>query len=121
MLDIAFIVLAAAVLIGSTLAALHLREGAAPPPWPFGALHGLVAVSGLGLLALALRGPPRGIDQGTGSFGVMAAALFAFAALIGLKLIVLRRRQFRLPGLLIGFHATFAIGGFVVLLAYVLA
>ena len=84
MLNAAFSVLAVAVLLGSALALMHLREGAAPPPWPLGALHGLIALAGLGLLALALRGPPRGLDQGTGSFGIIAAALIALAALVGL-------------------------------------
>ena len=46
MLNAAFIVLGIAVLLGGVLAVLHLREGAAPPPLPFGALHGLIAIAG---------------------------------------------------------------------------
>ena len=106
---------------GQRARALHLRESAASPPWPLGALHGLIALAGLGLLALALRGPPRGLDQGTGSFGTIAAALIALAALVGLMQLAARLRKKRLPGVLIGVHATLAISGFVVLLAYVLA
>ena len=121
MLTASFIVLGIAVLLGSGLAVLHLREGAAAPARPLGALHGLVAIAGLGLLALALRGPPRGVEQGTGSFGMIAAVLIALAALIGILLLAARLRKRRLPGVLIGIHATFAVGGFVVLLAYVLA
>jgi hypothetical protein len=120
MLNVAFIALAIAVLLGSVLAVLHLREGAAPPSWPFGALHGLAAVTGLGILALALRGPPRGVAQGVGSFGTMAAVLLGLAALIGLTQLAARLRQRRLPGALIGAHATLAISGFVILLVYVL-
>lgn len=120
MLYTAFTVLGIAVLLGSVLAILHLRDGATPPPWPLGALHGLIALAGLGLLGLALRGPPRGLDQGTGSFGTIAAALIALAALVGLAQLAARLRKRRLSGMLIGIHATLAIGGFVILLAYVL-
>lgn len=121
MLISAVLVLAIAALLGSVLAALHWREDAAPPPWPLGALHGLIAIAGFGCLALALRGPPRGLDQGTGAFGTIAAALVALAALAGLALFTARLRRRRLSATLIGVHATLAISGFVVLLAYVLA
>jgi len=120
MLNVAFIVLAAAVLVGSVLALLHLREGAAPPPWPLGALHGLIGIAGLALLALALRAPPRGLDQGTGSFGMIAAILLVLAALAGAGLLRARLRKTRLSGALIGAHATLAVSGFVILLVYVL-
>ncbi len=120
MLNATFIVLAIAVLLGSILAVLQLREGAAPPPWPFGALHGLIGLCGLALLALALRGPPRGVEQGTGSFGAIAAVLIAMAAAIGLGQFILRLSGRRLPGALIGAHATLAVGGFVILMVYVL-
>jgi hypothetical protein len=63
MLTVAFVILGAAVLLGSVLAVLYLRtEGAVPAPWPLAALHGLVAVGGLFCLALALRGPLRGVS-----------------------------------------------------------
>jgi hypothetical protein len=119
MLNAAFALLAVAVLFGSLLAVPYLRGGA-PPPWPLGALHGLIALSGLALLALALGGPPRGVEQGAGSFGTIAAALIALAALVGLIQFTLRLRGRRLPGALIGAHATLAVGGFIVLLVYVL-
>jgi hypothetical protein len=120
MVNVAFIALAIAVLFGLLLAVGYLREGAAPPPWPLGALHGLIAIGGLALLTLALRGPPRGAEQGTGSFGIIATTLIATAALAGLIQLALRLRGRRLPGGLIGAHATLAIGGFVILLVYVL-
>ena len=121
MLIAAFVILGVAVLLGSVLALLHLREGAAAPPWPLGALHGLLAVGGLGGLVLALGGPPRGLDQGTASFGAIAVALFVLAAVAGAGLFTARLRKRRLPAMLIGIHATFAVGGFVVLAAYVFA
>ncbi|MGC1697040.1 MAG: hypothetical protein WA743_17400 [Pseudolabrys sp.] len=120
MLYAAFTALGIAVLLGSVLAVLHLRQGVAQPPWPLGASHGLIALAGLGLLAFALRGPPRGLDQGTGSFGTIAVALIALAALVGLAQLAARLRKKRLSGVLIGIHATLAIGGFVILLVYVL-
>jgi len=121
MLNLAFVALALGVLLGAALAVLHLREGAAPPPWPFGALHGTIGVAGLAILALALRAPPRGVAQGVGSFGIIAAVLLALAALLGLALIAARLRGRRLAGALIGAHATLAISGFVVLMVYVLS
>ena len=80
MLVAAFVVLTAVVLLGAGLAGLHLRtEGRAVAPWPLAALHGLLAIGGLFCLALALRGPPRGLDQGTASFGIIAMTLIALA------------------------------------------
>jgi hypothetical protein len=121
MLIAAFVILGVAVLLGSVLAVLHLREGAAAPSWPLGALHGLLAIGGLGSLVLALGGPPRGLDQGTASFGAIATALLVLAAVAGAGLFTVRLRKRRLPATLIGIHATFAVGGFVVLAAYVFA
>jgi hypothetical protein len=121
MLIAAFVILGVAVLLGSVLALLHLREGAAEPPWPLGALHGLLAIGGLGGLILTLGGPPRGLEQGTASFGAIAAALLVLAAVAGAALFTARLRKRRLPAMLIGIHATFAVGGFVVLAAYVFA
>ena len=121
MLIVAFVILGAAMLLGSVLAVLHTREGAAPPPWRLGALHGLIAIGGLACLGLALRGPPRGLDQGTGSFGMIAAVLVALAAVAGVALLSARFRRRRLSGTLIGVHATLAVSGFVVLIVYVMA
>ena len=68
MLTAAFVILGATVLLGSVLAVLHLRtDGAAAPPWRLAALHGLIAIAGLGCLAFTLpdrrggllRAPPH--------------------------------------------------------------
>lgn len=121
MLTAAFSVLACAVAIGCALALVHLRSyKAVPVAWWVAALHGLVGLSGLGLLALALRGPVRGLAQGTASFGIIAASFFVSAALIGGNIFA-RHRRGRHAGALIGVHATLAISGFVMLAAYVLA
>jgi hypothetical protein len=81
---------------------------------------GLVAIGGLFCLALALRGPLRGVEQGTASFGIIAVTLIGSAALIGVGSLVTHLLKRRLPGILIGVHATLAVGGFAILAAYVL-
>jgi hypothetical protein len=122
MLIAGYVVLGIALLLGSVLAVLHLQtDGAVGPPWMLAALHGLVAVAGLGCLLLALRGPPRVLDHGTAGFGTIAAVLIAAAALLGAGFLATRLLRRRPLGLLIGIHATLAVSGFVILTAYVLA
>ena len=122
MLTAAFVILTVAVALGTVLAVLHLRTNrTATPPWPLGALHGILALTGLGCLALALRGPPRGLEQGTASFGLIAAALFVLAALLGAKLLAARIFGKQIGGGTIAVHATLAVSGFVILAAYVFA
>jgi hypothetical protein len=119
MLTAAFVILGIAVLLGCLLAVLYLRTEDAAAPWSLAALHGLVAVGGLLCLALALRGPLRGVEQGTASFGIIAVTLIVSAALIGVGSLVAHLFKRRLPGILIGIHATVAVGGFAILAAYV--
>jgi hypothetical protein len=138
MLAAAFIILGSAVVLGAVLAVLHLRSGTAGappqrpphrppdrppdrPPWPFAALHGSLAVAGLACLALALRGPPRGLDHGTASFGVIAAVLLTLAALVGARLLTARVFNRPIAAATIGIHATLAVSGFVILAAYIFA
>jgi len=121
MLTAAFVIFAVAVALGTVLAVLHLQTNktAALPPWPLGALHGVLALIGLGCLALALRGPPRGVQQGTASFGMIAAVLFVLAALLGGRLLAARIFGKPIGGGTIAVHATLAVTGFVILAAYV--
>lgn len=121
MLIAAFAVLTTAVLFGAALAVQVLRGGPANAvPWPVAALHGIIGIAGLCCLTLALHGPPRGLDQGTASFGAIAATLLALAALAGLGILLMQRGKGRRAGTLIGLHATLAISGFVVLAAYLM-
>jgi hypothetical protein len=124
MLIAAFMILGFAVLLGSALAVLHLRTQADATwpvvPWPLGALHGLLGIGGLLCLVLALRGPPRGIAQGTASFGAIAATLLALAALAGGAILAAHLRRRRRAGALIGVHAALAVSGFVIVAAYLL-
>jgi hypothetical protein len=120
MLIAAFIILGIAVLIGSGLAIQYLHtEGMKPPPWPLALLHVLFGIGGLGCLLLALRGPPRGLENGTGSFGIFAATLIVMTALVGGLMLAARIRKKRPAGILIGVHAMLAVGGFVILVVYV--
>jgi hypothetical protein len=121
MLIAAFYILGIAVLAGAALAILYLRSGGAAPPWWLAAMHVVLALTGLGCLLLALRGPPRGLEQGTGSFGTIAAVLIALAALAGAALLAARIAKRRPAELLVGAHATLAVGGFVILAVYVFA
>jgi hypothetical protein len=121
MLIAAFVILGTTLLLGSVLAVPHLRtDGAAVIPWRLAALHGLLGIAGLGCLALALRGPPQGLDRGTASFGLIAAALIALAALLGAGFLATHLLRRRLAGALVGVHVTLAVSGFVILLVYVL-
>jgi hypothetical protein len=126
MLTAAFVIFTMTVALGAVLAVLHLRTNRTttsprPPRWPLGALHGVLALAGLACLALALRGPPRGLQQGTASFGLIAAVLFVLAALLGARLLAARLFGKPIGGGTIAVHATLAVSGFVILAAYVFA
>ncbi len=122
MLIAAFASLAVAIGVGSVLATWYLRQtNAGPAPWPLAIAHGFLGLGGLGCLLLSLGGPPRGVDQGTASFGAISAVLIAMAAAAGAALLARRFVKRWRGGTLIGLHATLAVAGFVILAAYVLA
>ena len=121
MLTAAVALLSLAVVLGATLAVLYLRRGnGTPSPWRLAAVHGLLGVGGFCCLVLAARGPPRGVEQGVGSFGAISATLFGLAAVAG-GIILVKHLAKRRAGTLIGLHATLAIAGFVILAAYLFA
>jgi len=118
MLLLSFWLLLSAGLFGSVLGALHLRTGRAQPKAAYGVLHGLLGAVGLAVLLLALRGPPRGVAMGVGSFGRVATIILATTLLAGLVIATMYFRRQRPSGLLIAVHATIAISGIVILAAY---
>ncbi|HUK60110.1 MAG TPA: hypothetical protein VLV50_12840 [Stellaceae bacterium] len=120
MLDLATFLLATAVALGGVAAVMSLRAGGAPAPFAIAGTHATLALGGYGLLLVALAGPPRGSASGAASFGPIAAVLLALAVLAGVALLQQRRRRTRLPGGLIGVHATLAVFGFVILAVYAL-
>ena len=110
MLQVAFAVLSAAVLLGLLLAALYLRAtDERYPPWWLGAAHGAGGSIGFVALLLALRGPTRGVANGVGSFGLVAAAMLGFGLLVGVAIPVLWRTRHALPGGAIAIHAIIAV------------
>jgi hypothetical protein len=118
MLLLSLVLLLIAALLGTALAVLHLL--ARPPGWAPGALHGLLGLAGFGVLVLALRGPPRGQALGVAEFGRIAAVLLGVALLAGAVVLATLLRYRRVPGLVIGLHATIAVSGVVILAAYTL-
>ncbi len=114
-------VLTAAELGGLGLVALS--QGAARSlrlRWP-GWLHGAAGLLGFGLLVAGLGGPVRGAAQGAGSFGLVAAGSVGAALLLGLTVFAARMRRKAPSTLVIGVHATLAVGGLVMLAAYLSA
>jgi hypothetical protein len=110
-------ILTLAVAAGTALALWHLRATGAGsrPPAAAGIAHGVIGAAGLAVLLLVLRGPPRGVAAGVGSFGSTAAVLFGAALLAGL--IVLWRRRTG-PAVTMAIHSGLAVTGYVLLLAW---
>jgi hypothetical protein len=122
MLDAALILLLIAVLFGSWLAVLHFAgRPAERAPWPLALMHAVLALIGFALLALTLRGPAHGADQGVAGFGIAATALLACAIAVGLGILVRFRLRKKGATTLVGIHAALAVSGVVILAAYVLA
>ena len=104
--------------MGVILAMLHLRGTGGRKP-RLAILHGLVGAIGFSLLLIALQGPRRGDAMGVGSFGVVASVLFGAALALGPFISFLRRRSPLTAGVTIATHASVAIAGFVLYLAWV--
>lgn len=116
----AFAVLGIAVVLGAALFVRHLRNApGGATAWRLAALHGLIGIAGLVCLLFALRHPPLRADQGAAGFGAISAVMIALAALFGAGIFVIRLTN-KGVGAMIGIHATIAIGGFVILAAYIL-
>ena len=109
------------VLMGLVLIALSQVVPHGRQPWWPGALHGGLGFAAFCLLLVGLRGPARGVQQGAGSFGLVAAWLLA-AALCGGGWIAFAHLRRRSPSMLvIGLHATLGVVALVMLAAYLSA
>ena len=125
MLDLAFVVLLAAGMLGSFLALGFLRGGDTVPAMiramrPYvgqlALLHGSLGATGLLVLLLALRGAVHPV-VGAAGFGRIAAWLLGIGLLVGLLILATARRG--RVSILVAVHATLAISGIVVLMALV--
>jgi hypothetical protein len=103
--------------LGIALALIHLRGSIAPKPG-IGYIHGIFGTIGFGLLVIALQGPRRGDAMGAGSFGFTASIFFAIALAIGWFIPLLIRRLPHLISVTIVTHASLAVAGFVLFLAW---
>lgn len=120
MLELSLALLVAAAGAGGVLALSYLRgpQHPMPPLWA-GAGHGLLGLAGLALLLGAvLATGPGTVSAGARGFGAAAVVLLGLAAGLGMLVQWLRVRGRRLHGVVIGTHASLAIFGLVVLLAY---
>ncbi len=118
MLIFSAILLAIAALFGLGLLGLYQRMRPVRWVWLPGVAHGLAGLAGFALLLLSLGGPPRGERMGAGSFGLIAAWLFAGALVAAPLVFAARLRRSRLTSLAVGLHATLAIAGVTILAAY---
>ena len=81
--------------------------------------HGILGALGLGLLVVTLQGPRRGEAMGVGSFGIVAAVLIGIALAMGPFIPLLRRRLPVSTGVVLATHASLAIAGFLMFLAWI--
>jgi hypothetical protein len=72
-----------------------------------------------GVLLWRCAGRHGGSLRGTASFGTIAATLVTMAALVGDGLLAAHVFKRRIAGIMIGVHATLAVSGFVILVAFV--
>jgi hypothetical protein len=119
MLVAACYILWAALTLGVILGFFHLRGGRMPNRM-IGAVHGIVAALGLGVLVFALKfGIVRGARYGVASFGLMAAILAGLALTIGVVFLLLPAARRRGTNWILGAHATLGAAACIFLLAYV--
>jgi hypothetical protein len=120
-LSLSVLFFAIVVLLGGALAIQVMRAPTKPPPRALAWLHGIAALISYAMLVDALVvGPPRGVANGTQSFGTDAAVLLLIAAALGLLSLWLHAKRKRMPGAAIGVHASVAIFGYVILAVYLL-
>ena len=112
MLQTATILFAIAALGGLLMAGIRFAGNVNPPAW-VAMIHGLLAASGLTLLAYAIATQPL---AGTSTQAILALVLFLVAASGGAVLsLAYKWKQRLLPKWLVLVHATAAVLGFLVL------
>jgi hypothetical protein len=121
MLTWSLIVLAATAVGGLSLFALYDWVKPHGVVWLPGAAHGALGIVGFLMLLAGLAGPTRGASMGAGQFGLIGAAMIGLGLLLGATLFFCRVRRKAPPGVVLGIHATLAVGGLVMLAAYVAA
>ncbi|APH54041.1 Hypothetical protein GbCGDNIH9_0788 [Granulibacter bethesdensis] len=82
-------------------------------------MHAIAGTYSLFLLWRGQNEPVRGASFGVAQFGLMAFWLIAAAVMIAMGMLVFRSVGRRPPILLAGLHATLAMGGVLMLAAYV--
>jgi hypothetical protein len=121
MLTIALIVLTVTAVGGLSLFAMYDWIKPTGAVWAPGAAHGALGLAGFVIMLAGLAGPPRGVSMGAGQFGVIGAGMIAIGLLLGAAVFVGRLRRKPPVSLVLGIHATLAVGGLVMLAAYVAA
>lgn len=118
MASLALWILSAALLIGVFMGVRFVGGGPLSAP-AIGAVHGLLGVSGLVVLVVALTHGITGGEYGVAPFGPTAAILGGLAVIAGLGIAFLRRRRTGALGLVVAVHACLAVTAYVLLLTYV--
>jgi hypothetical protein len=116
-LNFAFYLLTAAVLLGSVIALSHI--GLIRWRWWPGVIHGALGIVGLGALFLSLGGPVRGVEHGVQSFATIAAWVATAGLVVGLGYTALQVFARKRVTWLIGAHVTIAATAYLFLMAYV--
>jgi len=109
MLTTSIVFFGLAILVGLTMATMHLLGNRIPLAMGLG--HGALAGTGLALLLLVVFG------KATSGFLAWAAGIFCVTALGGLGLISYPLRDRMLPTPLLFLHASLALLGFMLLLS----
>jgi hypothetical protein len=112
------LMLAAAAMGVGLLVISQIVSGPTRLRWP-GLLHGALGIAAFAALLAGLGGPARGVASGASGFGVIAAIFVGVAVLLGLLLFSARMRRRPPSMLVVGLHASVAVGGLVMLAAYV--
>jgi len=116
-LNFAFYLLTAAVLLGGFVALSHI--GLIRWRWWPGVVHGVLGIAGLIALFFSLGGPLRGVEHGVQSFATIAAWIATAGLVAGLGYAALQVFARKRVTWLVGGHVTIAATAYLFLMAYV--